>query len=104
MSPKEQAQHISEALQTTLKRIHTLEHDLYTTHGNREELKRLKRVRRALERDLDKLVKTIPAPVQYSLWEAKEVDAPRVAPSGLEQKAPSEYDHGDTLPQGVDRS
>jgi hypothetical protein len=94
MSPKEQAQHLSDALQTTQARILETERTLYTTKGNREELKRLKRVARALDRDLKALVKTIPAPVQYALPFFTEDGAPRVAPSELGQKL-SEDDRGD---------
>lgn len=101
MSPKDQAQHLSEALQKATARLHQLEHELYTSKGNREEVKRLKRVVRALDRDLAKLTRTIPAPIQYSLWEEKEVDAPRVAASQFEGQKLSEEDRGDLPLRGV---
>jgi len=84
MNAREQAQHISSKLVEVQAEINKLEHELYTTAGNKEKLTRLKRVRRALDRDLDKLVATIGKPVQFSLWDA--VAAPQAAPTGLEQK------------------
>lgn len=97
MSPQEQAQHLSEALQKTQARILEIERTLYTTGGNREELKRLKRVVRALDRDLRKLVSTIPAPVQYALF--TDDDAPRVAPSELGQEPLSKRDRANSTRQ-----
>lgn len=94
MSPQEQAQHLSEALQTTQARILEIERTLYTTNGNREELKRLKRVVRALDRDLKSLVKTIPSPVQFGLPGFTEDDAPRVAAAQLGQN-PLQEDRGE---------
>lgn len=85
MNVKEQAQHTSAALQKVTQDLNRLEHDLYTSKGNREQIVRLKRVQRALSRDLDKLVKTLPSPVQLSMF--TEDDAPRVSAS------PSEQDH-----------
>lgn len=88
MNRKDEAQHISNALRNVCARINILEHELYTTKNNRDELVRLKRVRKALDHDLSKLVKTIPAPLQFSFLEA--VDAPRVAPAELKIESPFE--------------
>lgn len=103
MNRQEQAQHISAALRNVCARINTLEHDLYTTKNNRDELSRLKRVRRALDRDLNQLVKTIPVSIQFSLFEA--VAAPLVAPAGSKIETPFQEnkDGVDPLPLNVEQ-
>lgn len=96
MNNKEKAFHISEKLQEVQAKIYKLEHVLYFTGQGKEELKRLHRVRRALSHDLDQLVKTIPAPVQFALpFPAEEVSAPPPAETNdpLSESAGDEHDY-----------
>jgi len=77
MNNKEKALLISHKLQMVNAQIHQLEHELYFTTGNKEQLTRLKRVRRALSHDLDQLVRTISKPIQFALpFPAEEKSAP----------------------------
>jgi len=69
VSNKEKALFISTKLQEVQRQITTIESDLYYTDGNRDRLRILKRVRRALSHDLDQLVNTIPAPVQFNFFD-----------------------------------
>lgn len=68
MNAKEKAHQISAAIVTTQNRLHYLETQLAWTTGNADEIKRLRRVLRALDRDLDQIVATIPAPVQFDFF------------------------------------
>jgi hypothetical protein len=86
----------------TRDRLYKLEKSAYSTGGHQEEIKRLKRVQRALLRDLDKLVRTIPAPLQFGLPGFTEGDAPREAAAQLGQ-LPLQEDRGDDpLPQSAE--
>lgn len=68
MNAKEQAHQISQAIVETQQKLHTLEIDRFWYPSKRDQIQRLKRVLRALDRDLDKIVATIPAPVQFDFF------------------------------------
>jgi hypothetical protein len=102
MNAREEAQHLSSKLVEVQATINRLENELYTTKGNREQLARLKRIRKALSHDLDALVATIGKPVQFSLWDA--VAPPASAPSGLKDRTNplNGKVKGDALTQGAE--
>jgi len=70
MNIKEKMHQIAAAIVETNDRIRLIETTRYTTNANREELKRLRRVVRALERDIEQLAATLPHPVQFNFFAA----------------------------------
>jgi hypothetical protein len=94
MNAKEQAQQISQAIVETQKKLHDLEVGTYWFNDKPAQILRLKRVLRALDRDLDKIVATIPAPVQYDFFGSMTAHL-----SALEEQSekPSEWTSGGEL-------
>lgn len=72
MNARDKAHQISAAIVTTQNRLNYLEKELAWTQGNADEIKRLRRVLKALDRDLDQIVATIPAPVQFDFFSSVE--------------------------------
>jgi len=103
MNAREQAHQLSAAIATATARLNTLEKETYWYEGKRDEITRLKRVIRALDRDLDKIVATIPAPVQFDFFSS--VEPRQSALEKPDQKIPSKKKRKilDPSPNSVDR-
>lgn len=101
MNARDKAHQISAAIVTTQNRLNYLEKELAWTQGNADEIKRLRRVLKALDRDLDQIVATIPAPVQFDFFASVSPASP--PPTARETDPLIEKGKDDTTPRTIVR-